>query len=214
MKLCKKCGCSKSYAEFFSDKSKKDGFSTTCKVCKTLAQKTWNSRNTEKVKSYKAKYASDEANRSAKNAQAKVYRASNAEAISAYQRKRWSENKEAVYAINRNWWLANPQRTAQYKQKRRVAHLNAFYAPTECDVFLIEEVYDLRNRRNLLTGMHWEVDHIIPLTNVAVCGLHAWWNLQVIPRRDNRVKKNKFLQENAIAFSRNGDCFAATLAPR
>lgn len=36
------------------------------------------------------------------------------------------------------------------------------------------------------------VDHIIPLVNDAVCGLHVPWNLQVPTKRDNLRTGNKF----------------------
>jgi hypothetical protein len=36
------------------------------------------------------------------------------------------------------------------------------------------------------------VDHIVPLNNQLVCGLHVEYNLRVIPRRDNSSKGNLF----------------------
>lgn len=37
----------------------------------------------------------------------------------------------------------------------------------------------------------FEVDHIVPLQGNDMCGLHVPWNLQIVPRRINRQKKNK-----------------------
>ena len=38
----------------------------------------------------------------------------------------------------------------------------------------------------------FEIDHIVPLQNEQVCGLHTEHNLQVLSRTANRRKANKF----------------------
>lgn len=45
----------------------------------------------------------------------------------------------------------------------------------------------------LETGIKHEVDHIVPLSNKYVCGLHVPANLQVLPMHENRHKRNKFV---------------------
>jgi 5-methylcytosine-specific restriction endonuclease McrA len=58
---------------------------------------------------------------------------------------------------------------------------------------MIEEIYHLANLRTKVTGIEWNVDHIIPLQSKKVCGLHVPWNLQVITASDNSIKGNRFV---------------------
>lgn len=44
----------------------------------------------------------------------------------------------------------------------------------------------------------FEVDHIVPLQGVDVCGLHCENNLQYLPMSVNRSKSNKFIEEYAL----------------
>lgn len=60
------------------------------------------------------------------------------------------------------------------------------------DKWMIKEAYTLAALRTKLTGIVWEVDHVIPLRGKKVCGLHIITNLQVIPRKENNAKRNKY----------------------
>lgn len=59
----------------------------------------------------------------------------------------------------------------------------------------IKEVYLEAITLTNSTGIPHEVDHIVPLTNKLVCGLHNEFNLRVVSRNENRTKWNKFVVE-------------------
>jgi 5-methylcytosine-specific restriction endonuclease McrA len=124
-------------------------------------------------------------------------------------KKAWAEaNKESVRQSQRKWIEANPEKrkeSSEAYRKNNQAYYNAYQRKrtsmklgavpkwhTEFDEFVLEEMYDLAKRRSLLCGKPWEVDHIIPITNSKVCGLHTPKNMRVVTRTENRAKNNKY----------------------
>jgi hypothetical protein len=70
-----------------------------------------------------------------------------------------------------------------HKAKRRAKKLKA--TPPWVNFKDITEIYN-----NCPPGYH--VDHIIPLVNKNVCGLHVPWNLQILPASENLRKHNHY----------------------
>jgi hypothetical protein len=66
-------------ADFYRDKKSKDGYTSSCKDCKTGFQRAYRSRSKDKAKAYKAE---------------------NAERISEYHRKHKEENRGMHWAIS------------------------------------------------------------------------------------------------------------------
>jgi len=66
--------------------------------------------------------------------------------------------------------------------------------PAWADLRMIESFYIEAQRKSTETGVPHEVDHIVPLNNPGVCGLHVHTNLRVITKVENRSKRNRLIE--------------------
>lgn len=191
-KMCRLCNEHKSYSSFPRRPAMSDGYRNECKPC-------INAKYREAARSHTAKY------RKNNPAKAGEYYQKNKEAIRAAQRERYkssrehelersakwyAENKERRLAKCREWQKNNAGKCRAYiakygaaKRKRTVAWANSF---------LIELQYKMAAAMTRISGIKYEVDHIIPLQGENVSGLHVHNNLQVITETENRSKSNKF----------------------
>lgn len=93
------------------------------------------------------------------------------------------------------WARKNKDRCNAKTNARRAARQNAQPPWLTADQRAqIEGFYNTASRRSDEDGIPYEVDHIVPLKNSVVCGLHVPWNLQVITAFENRSKGNKLVE--------------------
>lgn len=85
---------------------------------------------------------------------------------------------------------ANPAMYNATCAKRRARKLNA--TPPWADLDQIKLVYTECKEIEAATGTPHHVDHIVPLINDRVCGLHVPFNLRVIPAVENLSKGNYY----------------------
>ena len=71
---------------------------------------------------------------------------------------------------------------------RRFGSAISHYYKEDMRVFYDKAVYLCDS-----TGIRHEVDHIIPLNNDKVSGLHVPWNLRVLTAKENRDKGDKLV---------------------
>lgn len=105
---------------------------------------------------------------------------------------RWGGYKEANLA----YYYNNKDKWRIIKANRRARELNAI--PKwfdELEELLCKEIYQHCIDISKYLNVPHEVDHIIPLGNKQVCGLHYSKNLQIITRTENRKKSNKLTEE-------------------
>jgi hypothetical protein len=115
------------------------------------------------------------------------------EELKTRSRAYYHANVEKCRASSQRYQKENPHIYAAINAKYKASKLNQ--TPdwlANDDFWLIEQIYELAALRTKLTGLAWQVDHIIPLQGKLVSGLHIPSNLQVIPAKLNRAKSNKY----------------------
>jgi 5-methylcytosine-specific restriction endonuclease McrA len=65
--------------------------------------------------------------------------------------------------------------------------------PSWANLDAIRQVYIESKLLTTTTGIPHVVDHIIPRKHPLVCGLHNEFNLQILTRKDNSKKSNRFV---------------------
>jgi 5-methylcytosine-specific restriction endonuclease McrA len=140
----------------------------------------------------KKKYYASEKGKAAKRREDEAYKASGKRAV--VEARRTANLSLARRAARKRWADKNKWWHAENRAHRRAL---ARYPVLAADKAEIEGMY-------LFCSIfpNFEVDHIIPIKNPTVCGLHVLPNLRVISRTENRRKHNKF-DESALLLITN-----------
>lgn len=90
-----------------------------------------------------------------------------------------------------------PGRNRRFAEKRasgwlRVIILYDRAQPAWCASEEIKEYWRYARLLTKISGIVHSVDHIVPLQNPIVCGLHVPWNLRVITLEENVKKSNNY----------------------
>jgi 5-methylcytosine-specific restriction endonuclease McrA len=156
------------HTEFHKKIGTKDGLFQWCIDCHRVITKT---RYSERLK--------DKSFAQAESLKVKVWRANNPEKYQIGYKQYAKDNKDLMAA-----------KAAKYRNTKN-NRIPKWLSSD--DYWIIKEAYKLASLRSKFTGVKWEVDHIIPLHSSVVSGLHVPLNLQVITKKQNQVKSNKFL---------------------
>lgn len=102
--------------------------------------------------------------------------------------KKWVEkNKSKMRDLVRDWERRNRPRKNEHRAARRALERNAL--PKWANRAIIASIYASARNSGLV------VDHVVPLNNPNVCGLHVPANLQLITATANKAKHNRFVSE-------------------
>lgn len=143
----------------------------TCVLCLAETKTQYYAENPEKRKHHNA-----------------TYYAKNSEHIKSLNSDWRTENADEMREIRRSYYERNK---AIYisRSRARKEHIKQA-TPPWVNMAAIDAIYCEARRLTEQTGVPYDVDHIIPLRGVNVCGLHVAENLQVLTATENRSKGN------------------------
>jgi hypothetical protein len=159
----------------------------------------WRSKNPERVRAYKDAWAKANPERvKAKNAAWYKENLERAKANHAAWRK---ANAERFKELQAAWRRNNPEAMRKYSELRKAQQLIA--TPKWLTNEMRQEIRDIYAKVKQLNKerggeYYWTVDHIIPLLNRNVCGLHIPTNLRIISKSENSAKGNKLINIDNI----------------
>jgi hypothetical protein len=191
MKTCIKCNESKEFHLFPKKKGYKDGHYPYCISCKSLCDKESYLKHKEKrLLKNKQYYLNNKEKITKIN---KDWVQNNQDKVKSFKRKYYQKNIQSLTQKRNQWKKDNPDKVLASKAKRRAIESLAY--PSWLSPEHIKEIqYMYKEARRLTkeTKIPHHVDHIIPLRNPNVCGLHVPWNLQILTDSDNYKKNNSF----------------------
>lgn len=174
-KQCTFCKVEKNLADFYKEKSRKDGLHPWCKQCHSDRKKSY-------YKQHKSKILDQQV----------VYKKNNEQKIKQSSRDRSKRNylKDPEKQIKRvlDYYKKHPHKNCERSAKHRAMLLRA--TPPWASDELIAEIYEFAAEFRK-SGFNVHVDHIVPLKGKNVCGLHVQQNLRVCLAGVNLSKSNK-----------------------
>lgn len=186
MFICKICNQQKpedSYGVYYSKINEKFYRKLRCNSCERERGKIYDKKRTESGNSkLRAK---------------KYYTKHKARRLESNKRYR-NKNKEHVNKWHREYFTKRYNNDSEFKEKMRIKSIKTDKRRNKdsilSKIFIKEilEVYKECRRLTKVTGIRYEVDHIIPIKHKNVCGLHVPWNLQILTKHENSSKNNIF----------------------
>jgi len=188
IKVCSRCKTEKPILDFHKQLSAKDGYRSHCKPCRKASAQEYYKDNSERINLRTRAY--DLKNRAKVAERAKRWATNNKDKCAAKSKRYAENNPEKVAARQREYKQNNKDIITAISAKRRAVKLRA--TPKWINDGYVKLFYKLAKIEEIRTGLKVHVDHIIPLNNPIVCGLHCEDNLQLLSEKANMLKGNRF----------------------
>lgn len=167
MKFCPSCQTEQPLSNFTACRSRRDSLQVYCKDCLRAMQIRLYSSN-------------DRRERYLRHKERELAR------WAEYKRANPGKVKDSSKKVRAN--RAGKQRAYNAQRKRHVLRAT----PIWVDHKAIRTIYEGAEYLTRLTGVRFDVDHVLPLRSKTVCGLHVAENLQYLTHEDNQRKRNHF----------------------
>lgn len=208
MIICTKCEANKDESDF--NKGCNNGYHRWCRQCQKKYKTIWDKNNSKAIATYGVEY--NKANKqiiAEKNANWREnnpeygteYRKTNAKHIKERNAKYYKTNREAISEYGKEWSRKNPHKRALHHADRAFMLKRATPSWFKDEEHLVDKIYLKRNELNRTLGrelsIKYTVDHIIPINpkDKSVCGLHCWFNLQILDGELNCEKLDCYQQD-------------------
>lgn len=187
MKTFKKCNVCKQHKDlesFYNSKATRDGKTYKCKDCSKAYSSKYKKENKDAVEQYSKSYLKDyyKNNRKERLLWQKDYRERNLDYRREYDRKQ----SKRYYENNKDGFLEKNARRRANKLQATPPWVDEEHKKR------LRSIYRACRNASCQSGKQHHVDHIIPLNGDNVCGLHVWWNLRIVPAKENLSKGNRF----------------------
>lgn len=201
-KVCIKCGIDKPLSEYSTTRTmpRKDGTRrkytiSKCKACVREYSNARNAANPERMRRISSE--SYQRTREASLKRKAVYYEANRDKYSKWRKDSFNRDPEGQKERQKQWSLDNIERVRKNwlvnENRRRSRKLQAM--PKWAEHEKIDALYAECLKVSKETGIKHHVDHIYPLKNDRVCGLHCIGNLRIITATENNRKSNKFVED-------------------
>lgn len=159
-----------------------------CTACIDIRAKNPEFKKKEAERSMNYYYA----NKDLRKMATEKWAAKNLEKRRRYSYEWRQRNKDAFKESIRKSKTRMAGRVNYFNSQRRAQKIQATPSwLSAIELAKIQEMYDVAIAKSKQTGIKHHVDHVVPLKNGVVCGLHVPWNLRVITAVDNIFKSNK-----------------------